>query len=126
MAQLILPLDHSQAMRRDDFIFASGNARALALVGAFSHWGGRAAAFYGPPASGKTHLARIWAERSGAAVIAAGELHDAPPGAVAVENIDDGIADEGALFALLERGGPLLLTGRQPPTQWRARLPDLN
>jgi chromosomal replication initiation ATPase DnaA len=125
MAQLVLPLDHHEAMRRDDFIAASGNARALAFVEAFPDWAAPAAALYGPPASGKTHLARIWAERSGAAVIAARDLHDTPPGALAIENVDDGVGDEAALFALLERGGPLLLTARLPPTQWRAGLPDL-
>ena len=30
-----------------------------------------------------------------------------------------------ALFALLERGQPLLLTGREAPAAWPARLPDL-
>jgi chromosomal replication initiation ATPase DnaA len=30
-----------------------------------------------------------------------------------------------ALFALLERGTPLLLTGREAPPAWRAGLPDL-
>ncbi len=126
MAQLVLPLGHHEAMRRDDFILAPGNAPALAFVEAFPDWAAPAAALYGPPASGKTHLARIWAERSGAAVIAASDLHDAPPGALAIENLDEGVGDESALFALLERGEPLLLTGRQPPSQWRAGLPDLN
>ena len=29
------------------------------------------------------------------------------------------------MFALLERGAPILLTGREAPSQWSARLPDL-
>jgi chromosomal replication initiation ATPase DnaA len=44
-----------------------------------------------------------------------------------VENIDSapGFAHEPALFAMLERGLPLLLTGRGAPSSWPVALPDL-
>ena len=44
-----------------------------------------------------------------------------------VENIDSapGFAHEPALFAMLERGSPLLLTGRGAPATWPVSLPDL-
>ena len=57
-----------------------------------------AASLYGPPASGKSHLAQIWAGAAGASVIAAAELRQAPLGAVVVEDID---AAADRLFALL-------------------------
>jgi chromosomal replication initiation ATPase DnaA len=46
---------------------------------------------------------------------------------VAVEDVDaaPGGGHERALFALFERGAPLLLTGRTPPATWRVGLPDL-
>ena len=46
---------------------------------------------------------------------------------MAVEGVDaaPGSDHEAALFALFERGTPLLLTGRTPPPAWRAALPDL-
>lgn len=125
MAQLTLPLGTSESMTRADFIEAPGNARALAYLEAFPDWPHPAAALFGPAASGKTHLARIWAERAGAEVIAAGDLTQIPVGPVALENVDAGVADEGMLFALLERGGPLLLTARRAPALWPCRLPDL-
>ena len=53
-------------MTRADFIVAPGNARALAFLDAWPDWPAPAAALFGPSASGKTHLARIWAERAGA------------------------------------------------------------
>src|SRR5262249_36528463 len=62
-------------------------------------------------------------------VASAAELDDAllrEEGAIAVENV--GALDERAahaLFALMERGTPLLLTGREPPSSWQAPLPDL-
>ncbi len=45
-----------------------------------------------------------------------------------VENCDSVTGDApraGALFAMLERGAPLLLTGRAVPAAWPAALPDL-
>ena len=125
MAQLVLPLGHRDAMTRADFIAAPGNERALAYVDAFPAWSTPAAVLYGPSASGKTHLARIWAEKAGAALVTAHDLAAIPAGAVVVENVDEGIGDEHSLFALLERGEPLLLTARTPPSAWKAVLPDL-
>jgi len=125
MAQLVLPLGHRDALTRADFLVAPGNERALAYLEAFPDWTGSTAALYGPPASGKTHLAHIWAALSGAELIAARDLTEAPDGPVAIEDVDGGIADESVLFGLMERGTPLLLTGRNPPAQWPVALPDL-
>jgi chromosomal replication initiation ATPase DnaA len=125
MAQLTLKLDHQNAMSRADFIAAPGNRRALAYLDAFPDWTAPAAALVGPPASGKTHLAHVWAERAGARLIEACDLRAPEPGALALENIDAGIGDEAALFAIMERGTPLLLTARTAPATWHAALPDL-
>jgi chromosomal replication initiation ATPase DnaA len=125
MAQLVLPLGHHDAMTRADFLVAPGNESALAYLEAFPDWSAPATALYGPAASGKTHLAAIWAERAGARTIPARELRAILPGPLAVENVDDGVADERVLFALLERGTPLLLTARSAPAHWTAGLPDL-
>ena len=126
-SQLVLPLEPNNAMTRADFIIAPGNARALAFVDSFPDWASPAAALCGPSASGKTHLARIWAERAGAALLDARSLRDAVPGAAVVENIDSAptFAHEPALFAMLEQGAPLLLSGRGAPRTWPVSLPDL-
>ncbi len=75
-------------MTRAEFIVAPGNAPALAFLDSFPDWPVSAAALTGPSASGKTHLARIWAQRSGAALLDARSLRDAVSGPVVVENID--------------------------------------
>jgi chromosomal replication initiation ATPase DnaA len=126
-SQLILPLEPRNAMTRADFIEAPGNARALRYLESWPDWSMPAAALYGPGASGKTHLARIWAERSGAALIDARNLREPIAGPAVVENCDnaDNPVHEPALFAMLEGGTPLLLTARAAPSQWRAALPDL-
>jgi chromosomal replication initiation ATPase DnaA len=125
--QLVLPIEPNARLTRADFIPAPGNERALAFLESYPHWPAAAAALHGPAASGKSHLVQIWAEQSHAQVIAAAELADAPSGPVAVEDVDSLPDDrhERALFSLFERGGPLLLTGRTPPSAWRVTLPDL-
>ncbi len=126
-SQLILPLEPGNAMTRADFIEAPGNARALTYLESWPGWSVPAVALYGPSAAGKTHLARIWADRSAATLADARSLREPIAGPAVVENCDsaDDPAYEPALFAMLEAGAPLLLTGRNAPSQWRVHLPDL-
>ena len=114
-------------MTREDFVVAQGNQRALAYLDAWPDWPAPATALFGPSASGKTHLARIWAARAEATLADARELNAPLAGAAMVENCDSvaGHAHEPFLFAMLERGTPLLLTGRDPPASWQVELPDL-
>jgi chromosomal replication initiation ATPase DnaA len=126
-SQLVLPLEPLNAMTRADFIVVPGNQRALAFLDSWPDWPAPAAALFGPPASGKTHLARIWAERSGAVLVQADSLDEPVAGAAVVENCDSPRAPghQSALFAMLEQGAPLLLTGRSAPSAWPVSLPDL-
>lgn len=125
MTQLVLPLETRQALGRADFIVAPGNARAVAFIDSFPNWPAPAVALVGPPASGKSHLAAVWAGKSGAQVIEAASLESGvPDGALVVENVGPGVA-EAPLFALLERGAPLLLTTQTQPASWPVALPDL-
>jgi chromosomal replication initiation ATPase DnaA len=129
VSQLVLPLETKPALGREDFIVSPGNRDAVAFIDAWPDWPAPAAALFGPAGSGKSHLVSIWARRAGARIVEAADLGDAvlsDGGAIVVENAGvllDGA--ERALFALLERGAPLLLTGREAPSQWSARLPDL-
>jgi chromosomal replication initiation ATPase DnaA len=87
----------------------------------------------GPEGSGKSHLAGIWSEETGARIVAgrdlvgqaAATLSKAP---VVIEDADRGVDPE-ALFHLMnacaQGGRGLLLTGRTPPADWRVPLPDL-
>lgn len=129
MTQLVLPLETRSALGRGDFIVAPANERAVAFVDSYPGWTAPAAALYGPRASGKSHLAAVWAKAAGARILEAAELTGViPDGPLVVENIAAGVA-EAPLFALLERGAPLLLTAQEPPAQWpqafHLTLPDL-
>jgi chromosomal replication initiation ATPase DnaA len=127
ISQLILPIEPASRMTREDFIVAPGNQHALAFLDAWPDWPVPAAALYGPSASGKTHLACIWGTQAGATLADARELAGPIAEAAVVENCDSvtGRAHESALFAMLERGTPLLLTGRGAPSTWPVELPDL-
>ena len=130
MTQLVLPLQTRSAIGRADFIVAPGNAQAVGFIDSFPNWPAPAAALYGPSASGKSHLAAVWAEKAGARVLEARDIGaGVPDGALVVENVAKDVP-QAPLFALLERGAPLLLTAQLPPSQWtqalELSLPDLN
>jgi len=138
--QIPLDLALRPQFSRADFLVAEANEAALAAIDRFPDAKGAALALVGPEGSGKTHLAHIWRERSGASFVAANELAQAVErravaGIAAWLAIDDAeqiagdAAAERALFHLLnlnrEQGGALLLTARQAPARWAVKLPDL-
>jgi chromosomal replication initiation ATPase DnaA len=121
VTQLALPLEMRGAVGRADFIVAPANQQAVAFIDSWPHWPAPAVVLYGPPASGKSHLSAVWAAKAGAPILEAATLQsEIPDGPLVVEDLGRGIA-EAPLFALLERGAPLLLTAQSPPGQW----PDL-
>lgn len=129
VSQIPLPLPAAPRLGRADFIVGAGNAAAVAFVDAWPRWPTPAGALYGPPGSGKSHLAGVWADRAGAVICSAAALKEfSAATALLVEDIDAAPLSaeaETALFALIERGQPLLLTAREPPSAWQTRLPDL-
>lgn len=131
-AQLPLPFEPKPQLRREDFIVAPSNAAAVAFINAFHAGPVQAAALYGPPGSGKTHLANAWASVVGARVIDAAALTSQmaaelePATFLAVENVDTAPAhDDVALFALFQQHRLVLFTGAKHPRTWTAGLPDL-
>jgi chromosomal replication initiation ATPase DnaA len=129
VTQLVLPLEIRSAQGRADFIVAPANQQAVAFLDSYPHWPAPAVALFGPGASGKSHLAAVWADKAGAMVLEAAQLESGiPAGPLVVENVTVGMA-EAPLFALLERGTPLLLTAQLPPADWPEKfalaLPDL-
>lgn len=126
--QLHLSLRLPQDFRRDSFLVSGCNADAVAWIDAWPRWTAPALALVGPAGSGKSHLARAWAERAGARVITLDRLDAAIDGPLVIEDADRGQAGE-RLFHLLnrtttpERG--LLFTARERPLTWPTVLPDL-
>jgi chromosomal replication initiation ATPase DnaA len=132
--QLVFDLPHEAALRREDLIVGAANADAVALVDAWPAWPSHTALLVGPPGSGKTHLLRAFAERSGATLVDVAALGGldvlalASAGPVAIDDADQPARDETALFHLLNAarvaGTGVLIAAGTPPENW-ARLPDL-
>lgn len=133
--QLALAFAFGDSFAREDFIAGPSNAAALALVERWPDWPSRAVVLVGPEGSGKSHLAAIWAEISGARFVAgrALDLLDVPAqlatGALVLEDLRAGAFDERAVFHLLnlvrEQEGYLLISATTAPATWPVALPDL-
>src|SRR5471030_3000440 len=133
--QLVLALDHAVSFAREDFLRGPSNAAALTLVEHWPDWPDRILALVGPQGSGKSHLAAIWAETTGARVLAGKLLPetDLPTalatGALVVEDLEPTGLDERALFHLInlarEERAYVLLTARASLAGFPVTIRDL-
>lgn len=133
--QLVFDLAHRQALGAEDFLVSRSNAAAVEMIDRWPDWPHPASLVCGPQGSGKSHLANVWRLRSGAGLALAADLDDATVAALddgaalVVEDFDRGIADEKALFHLLNRAREsklsVLFTSRTPPGEQEFRIPDL-
>ncbi|EKF20299.1 DnaA regulatory inactivator HdaA [Nitratireductor pacificus] len=132
--QLPLDLAHSEGLSRDDLVVTPANARAAALIEGWPAWPAPVVILAGPAGSGKTHMAAIWREAAGAALVAARSIGEREIGLaekqpILIDNADGGALDEKGLFHLINAargaGQPMLLTARRFPGAWGIGLPDL-
>lgn len=131
--QLTFELDHVAAQGEADFLVGEGNALAHGRIIAFPHWPDPITLLTGPAKSGKSHLARIFADRSGARFAGVEDLEDlASEGGdrpVIVEDVDRLDYDEAGLFHLLNQSmreqRPLLLTARDDIASWPLATEDV-
>jgi chromosomal replication initiation ATPase DnaA len=132
-AQLIFDLPHRPALGAEDFLVSTSNAAAAAIVERWPDWPHPALMVVAPPSAGKTHLANVWRVRSKASRLTARTLPEADvasaTGALLVEDLQEGIADERVLFHLLnlvrEHRLSMLLTSTLAPGELKVALPDL-
>lgn len=134
--QLVLALDHANSFAREDFLSGPSNAAALALVERWPDWPSPIVALVGPEGSGKSHLAAIWAEATGARVLSAKLLADGDllaalsTGALVLEDLTFAGLDERALFHLInlvrEQDANMLVTSRSPLSSFPVAIRDLD
>jgi chromosomal replication initiation ATPase DnaA len=134
--QLVLALDHANSFAREDFLSGPSNAAALALVERWPDWPSPIGALVGPEGSGKSHLAAIWAEATGARVLSAKLLADGDllaalsTGALVLEDLTFAGLDERALFHLInlvrEQDANMLVTSRSPLSSFPVAIRDLD
>jgi len=133
--QLAFALPHAESLTRDNFLEGPANAAGLALIDSWPEWPNRIMLLVGPEGSGKSHLAAIWAEQSGArstpahALTAAAVPGALATGALVVEDLRSSDFDDRALFHLMnlarEDGAFVLVTAREPPSAFEIELRDL-
>ena len=111
MKQLALPLEYRSADGEVDFLISCANRAAVDWFDSWPDWPSPYALLIGPAASGKSHLARIFARRSAATVIDDAEAAD-PESVFHAWNA-----------ASMAR--PLLLTSALLPRAWPQPLADL-
>jgi chromosomal replication initiation ATPase DnaA len=133
--QLAFALPHAESLTRDNFLEGPANEAGLALIESWPDWPNRAMLLAGEEGSGKSHLAAIWAERSGARSTTAHTLTPAnvpaalATGALVVEDLKPSDFDERALFHLMnlarEDGAFVLFISRTAPSAFDIELRDL-
>ena len=131
--QLTLELGHTAAQGEADFLVGEGNGLAYGRIMAFPHWPDPITLLTGPAKAGKSHLARIFADRSGALFAGVADLEDlATHGGMApliIEDVDRLDYDEAGLFHLLNQSmreqRPILLTAREDVANWPLATDDV-
>lgn len=130
--QMRLPLQRDLNEGARGFVVSDCNRAAVAALADWPNPIGGVMAICGPEGSGKSRLARIWAERVGAVAIDGAEaglidLHDLEGRPVLLDRAM--VADDETLFHLINLaqapGGTLLLVSRPAPSAWPVTLPDL-
>ena len=133
VGQLQLDLGHRPSHDEQDFLVGDGNRLAFLHLAGWPNWPGPLTLLVGPPKSGKSHLARIWAARAEAEAPAPAEIEslagrggDKP---LLVEDVDRPGYDETALFHLVNQsmrdGRALLMTARESVANWPYATEDL-
>jgi chromosomal replication initiation ATPase DnaA len=133
--QLPLALPILERFEREDFLVGDANELAYATLEQWPDWPDPIMLLLGPPGSGKTHLASIWAKRAHAWSVVSTDISHRPAAellsstAVLIEDVDRGLPDEAAFFHLLniarEKKCFVLLTARTPPGDWGIKTMDL-
>lgn len=133
--QLAFDLSQAPHFGRDNFLVSGSNAAAFRLIEAWPNWPAHALLLIGPPGSGKSHLAAIFAARAQATLISAPALAQADlvaltaHAAIIVEDADLIGLDEASLFHIFnlaqEQKTAMLLTARDKPDIWGLRTADL-
>jgi chromosomal replication initiation ATPase DnaA len=127
--QLALPLTPRAEVEIDP-IPDSSNAVARTWLGDPGSWPAGRLALHGPEGSGKSAFLAQAARRLELRRLAGPDLRGVPDGAPTALDDADCAAEEAALFHLINAcaagGHLLLLAGREAPSRWPVRLPDLS
>ena len=132
--QLILKFPTNNVYLKEDFYVSSSNQEAYEFISSWPRWIKRIANIFGPPGSGKTHLASILKSKTSTLEIQSDALNDKIflefkiNEALIIENLNENVS-ENLLFSLwnfaLQDNKYLLTTSTNPISAYKFKLPDL-
>ena len=132
--QLILKFPTHQAYKKEDFYVSPSNQEAYDFINSWPKWIKRIINIYGPPGSGKSHLASILKNKTSCLSINSNDLDEKTflkfktKEALIIENLDEKISEK-LLFSLwnvaLQDNKYLLITSKKAITEYDFKLPDL-
>lgn len=138
-AQIPLEFDGLTALGREDYLIGPGNREAVGWIDRWPEWPAPMLVITGPAASGKSHLASVWQQRSAAEPIrpemllsrTAEQIADAGK-ALVIDGVDPWLGEceaETTLFHLYnifkEEQRSFLITMRMAPAHVDFAIPDL-
>jgi len=131
--QISLELGHETSLCESDFIVSSANELAFEHIAAFPNWPHHFMLIIGKEKSGKSHLAKIWQEKSNAIFVKNDMLEMlAKQGGtqpIIIEDIDRAGFDEEKLFHLLNQslrdGRAVLMSAQSEISEWEFSTNDV-
>jgi len=133
--QLILKFPTDQAYKKEDFYVSPSNREAYDFINSWPRWIKRIVNVFGPPGSGKSHLASILKDKTSCLQISPNELNEKiflrykTKEALIIENLDEKISED-LLFALwniaLQDNKYLMITSKKSIASYKFKLKDLS
>jgi len=132
--QLILKFPFHQAYKKEDFYVSPSNQEAYDFINSWPKWIKRIVNIFGPPGSGKSHLASILKSKTSNLEIESKNLNDEiffkfkTKETLIIENLDEKVSEK-LLFSLwnvaLHDNKYLLITSKKPINSFKFKLLDL-
>lgn len=72
--QMALELPVENFVTREDIVEGAANSLAVEMIDSWPHWPGLVVVLAGPVGSGKSHIAKVWANKANARVISMNDI----------------------------------------------------
>ena len=132
--QLIFKFPNYNAYKKEDFYVSSSNQEAYDFINSWPKWIKRIVNIFGPPGSGKSHLASILKNKTTCLEVNSRDLNDKTffnfktKEALIIENLDENISEK-LLFSLwnvaIQDNKYFLITSKKPINLYKFKLKDL-